>query len=62
MLSDWLELFYLQTVLPEQNDLIPLLTKTKVKMAEFRLGDRPMAGLQLQVGLLQGDLACFGDG
>jgi hypothetical protein len=25
-LSDWLELFYLQAVLPEQNDIIPLLT------------------------------------
>jgi hypothetical protein len=26
MLSDWLELFYLQAVLPEKNDIIPLLT------------------------------------
>jgi hypothetical protein len=26
MLSDWLELFYLQAVLPEQNDIIPLPT------------------------------------
>jgi hypothetical protein len=25
-LSDWLELFYLQAVLPEQNDTIPLPT------------------------------------
>jgi hypothetical protein len=25
-LSDWLELFYLQAVLPEQNDIIPPLT------------------------------------
>jgi hypothetical protein len=25
-LTDWLELFYLQEVLPEQNDTIPLLT------------------------------------
>jgi hypothetical protein len=25
-LSDWLELFYLQAVLPEQNDILPLLT------------------------------------
>jgi hypothetical protein len=26
-LSNWLELFYLQAVLPEQNGIIPLLTK-----------------------------------
>jgi hypothetical protein len=26
MLTDWLELFYLQAVLPEQNDIIPLPT------------------------------------
>jgi hypothetical protein len=26
MLSNWLELFYLQAALPEQNDIIPLLT------------------------------------
>jgi hypothetical protein len=26
MLSDWLELFYLQAVLPEQNDIIPIPT------------------------------------
>jgi hypothetical protein len=25
-LRDWLELFYLQAVLPEQNDIMPLLT------------------------------------
>jgi hypothetical protein len=25
-LSDWLELFYLQALLPEQNDIIPQLT------------------------------------
>jgi hypothetical protein len=25
-LSDWLELFYLQAVLPEKNDIIPLQT------------------------------------
>jgi hypothetical protein len=25
-LTDWLELFYLQTLLPEQNDIIPLST------------------------------------
>jgi hypothetical protein len=25
-LTDWLELFYLQAVLPEQNDIIPLPT------------------------------------
>jgi hypothetical protein len=26
MITDWLELFYLQTALPEQNDIIPLQT------------------------------------
>jgi hypothetical protein len=26
VLSDWLELFYLQAVMPEQNDIIPLPT------------------------------------
>jgi hypothetical protein len=36
-LSDWLELFYLQAVLPEKNDIIPLPTIKKSATLLFAL-------------------------
>jgi hypothetical protein len=41
MLSDWLELFYLQAVLPEQNDIIPLPTVNNSTTPLFALNFAP---------------------
>jgi hypothetical protein len=51
-LSDWLELFYLQTVLPEQNDIIPLPTIKNSATPLFALNFATCSGILLHLATL----------
>jgi hypothetical protein len=51
-LSDWLELFYLQAVLPEQNDIIPLLTFKNSATLLFALNSATCSGILLCLTIL----------
>jgi hypothetical protein len=51
-LSDWLELFYLQVVLPEQNDIIPLLTIKNSAKPFFALNFATCSGILLHLATL----------
>jgi hypothetical protein len=48
-LSDWLELFYLQAVLPEQNDIILLLTIKDSATPLFALNFATCSGILLRL-------------
>jgi hypothetical protein len=51
-LSDWLELFYLQAVLPEQNDIILLLTIENSITPLFALNFATCSGIPLRLATL----------
>jgi hypothetical protein len=51
-LSDWLELFYLQAVLLEQNDIIPLPTIKNSATLLFALNFATCSGILLRLATL----------
>jgi hypothetical protein len=51
-LSDWLEPFYLQAVLPEQNDVIPLPTIKNSPTSLFDLNFTTCSGILLRLATL----------
>jgi hypothetical protein len=51
-LGVWLELFYLQAVLPEQNDIIPLLTIKNSATLLFTLNFAMCSGIPLCLATL----------
>jgi hypothetical protein len=51
-LSDWLELLYLQAVLPEQNYIIPLLTIKNSATPLFALNFATCSGIPFRLATL----------
>jgi hypothetical protein len=51
-LSDWLELFYLQAVLPKQNYIIPLATIKNSATPLFALNFATCSGIPLSMATL----------
>jgi hypothetical protein len=51
-LSDWLELFYLHAVLPEQNDIIPLPTIKNSATPLFALNFATCSGIPLRLATM----------
>jgi hypothetical protein len=51
-LGDWLEVFYLQAVLPEQNDIIPLLIIKNSATPLFTLNFAMCSGILLHLATL----------
>jgi hypothetical protein len=52
VLSDWLELFYLQAVLSERNDIIPLPTIKNYATSLFALNCATCSGILLHLAAL----------